>query len=517
MKPGAAVIAALLAWVYLTGAASFPLKWEEPRRALIAQEMIHSGDYVVPRLLGEPYLNKPPLQNWLIVLLAGGDARRVGPWAVRGVTLLALAATALLLWRLGLSSAAAPHPLPAVLFLSTSMVVQYGRSGELDGLFTLWVAAALAAFEIGRRRERPRMQWTLSQAVLGLGVLTKGLSPVFFYPPVLFVAWRRRREVRFSPTSFALGLLALAAIVACWIVPYSARAPAAALGANLGDEVARRVVPASLRALGAHLAAYPVVLLGAAAPWSLLAIGLFSARGRARLRAATADPWVELCLATVAWAAALFAFVPEVLPRYLMPALPAACVLLAASVWPAANDAAAPRWRLLAHPALFAGAAVLLVSMAVVEGGELLAELPAPLRASLLARAALLGVAACAAGAVIARRSPAVGWLLTLGIAYGIGWAGLVEPRTAERNRRYVRAAEALASAIDERRPVVCASTLDRKLSYVLAARLDRPLRERPPQRTHYLVSAASLPPPAGASLVREAEGFSLWRVAVPR
>ena len=63
----ALVLALAFVWVYGYGIASYPLKWEEPRRCLVAQEMIESGDYVAPRLLGRPYYNKPPMQAWLIV------------------------------------------------------------------------------------------------------------------------------------------------------------------------------------------------------------------------------------------------------------------------------------------------------------------------------------------------------------------------------------------------------------------------------------------------------------------
>ena len=63
--------------------------------------MIYSEDYVVPRVLGEPYLNKPPLQNWLIILLAGNDADAIGPVPIRLISLMALAGTAACLWSLG--------------------------------------------------------------------------------------------------------------------------------------------------------------------------------------------------------------------------------------------------------------------------------------------------------------------------------------------------------------------------------------------------------------------------------
>ncbi len=39
---------------------------EEPRRGQVAREMIASGDWIVPRQQGLPFLSRPPLQNWAI-------------------------------------------------------------------------------------------------------------------------------------------------------------------------------------------------------------------------------------------------------------------------------------------------------------------------------------------------------------------------------------------------------------------------------------------------------------------
>jgi 4-amino-4-deoxy-L-arabinose transferase-like glycosyltransferase len=80
------LVGLLLAFAYTYGLVSAPLKWDEQRRCQIAIEMIRSGDYLVPRLHGETYFNKPPLQNWLIVALSGNDAARVGKLPVRSVT-----------------------------------------------------------------------------------------------------------------------------------------------------------------------------------------------------------------------------------------------------------------------------------------------------------------------------------------------------------------------------------------------------------------------------------------------
>src|SRR5205085_2927161 len=57
-----------IALVYLTHLGSVPVHLfaDECRRALVAMEMDLSGNYLVPTLNGEDYLNKPPLYSWII-------------------------------------------------------------------------------------------------------------------------------------------------------------------------------------------------------------------------------------------------------------------------------------------------------------------------------------------------------------------------------------------------------------------------------------------------------------------
>ncbi len=43
---------------------------DEPRQAIMAREMLARGDYIHPYLNGLPYLEKPPLHPWLIMLTA---------------------------------------------------------------------------------------------------------------------------------------------------------------------------------------------------------------------------------------------------------------------------------------------------------------------------------------------------------------------------------------------------------------------------------------------------------------
>ena len=74
------------------------LRLEEPRRALVALEMMMRNSYLVPEINGELYFTKPPLFNWMIAIsfwLAGNKSE----WAARLPGILSYFATgAVLYW-----------------------------------------------------------------------------------------------------------------------------------------------------------------------------------------------------------------------------------------------------------------------------------------------------------------------------------------------------------------------------------------------------------------------------------
>jgi 4-amino-4-deoxy-L-arabinose transferase-like glycosyltransferase len=503
-----AALAVVLGFVYLRGIASDPLRWEEPRRALVAAEMIHRGDYVVPRLLGEPYLNKPPMHGWLVVLLAGFDAGRVSSLAVRLPSVLAVASISLLLLGLGIGARSGPHPLPALVFLTLGILPQYGRPGEIDLPFALWVTAALAAFEAGRRRGSGALQWVASQGLVAGGVLTKGFAPLFFHPPAIAAAWRRRLPER--PFALLAGALLMLALVALWVVPYALSGPVRALGERLTSEVAQRTTPAGAQGVVRHLLLYPLVLAAAAAPWSLLLAAAAARRGRAALRGLLEDPWLALCAASTGWGVFVFLFVPGTLPRYLIPVLPPAAVLVAAAlarldrpsraVWP---------WAVLA--AAWAAAAPLAARRE-------LGALPAEDARLLAGSVGALGLLAVAAASATARRFGRVtAALLAAGLLYGVAFAGIAEPRAAFRHRAFVAAAEALAPRVRPAVPLVVAEGTDRRFTWPLARRLGRLVVESPPEPPYDFVASRGTEPPGRARQVAESGGFALWRVRAAR
>src|SRR5947207_2762207 len=93
----AAWLVLLVVAAYFLRAGELPIRGEEPTRAQIAREMVERGDWIVPRVQGEPFRIRPPLQNWLIATscftFGSWDA-----WAVRFPSVLATLLTTLLIY-----------------------------------------------------------------------------------------------------------------------------------------------------------------------------------------------------------------------------------------------------------------------------------------------------------------------------------------------------------------------------------------------------------------------------------
>src|SRR3954447_20071939 len=91
-----ALLLGLAALLFLTQLRVPLLEPQEPRHAEIAREMLTSDSYLVPLLDGQPYLDKPPLFYYLILL--SYRIFGVHDWAARLVPGLAGTLTVLLTW-----------------------------------------------------------------------------------------------------------------------------------------------------------------------------------------------------------------------------------------------------------------------------------------------------------------------------------------------------------------------------------------------------------------------------------
>lgn len=135
------------------------LRSAEGRVARVAQEMLDTGDWVVPHLNGEPRLEKPPLSSWLVAGLTRlTGAEKVGAAHAYAQSVGAALLTLLLVFfwafrrRRGTTDEKTLIALwSALVFVSIPLVLQHTRTGKMEALLSLTVAAAFFAAE-GRHR-----------------------------------------------------------------------------------------------------------------------------------------------------------------------------------------------------------------------------------------------------------------------------------------------------------------------------------------------------------------------------
>jgi 4-amino-4-deoxy-L-arabinose transferase-like glycosyltransferase len=139
---------ALLFLLIVPGALLYPclsfllFEPDEGRYAEIPREMLVRGEWVVPYLQGEPYLDKPPLFYWLVM----GSYRLFGvhDWSARLVPALAVHACIIVVYLLGRRRFGERAAFWGALSLALAPgFISVGRLLVLDGVLTLWVTLSL--------------------------------------------------------------------------------------------------------------------------------------------------------------------------------------------------------------------------------------------------------------------------------------------------------------------------------------------------------------------------------------
>lgn len=313
---------------YFSRMTDLPIRGEEPRRGLIAREMLETGDWVVPRTQGVPLFSRPPLQNWLIALVAivRGDVDAV---AIRLPSVCAILLTCVLIYRycrlfLGPLGAFAS----AMVFASMGQVLELGRVGETDALFTLFVGGALLCWHGGLKSgESAYRVWCVSYALAALGMLTKGLqAPVYFVGAAcLYLLWQRDWKTAFSRAHLA-GIATFLLVLCAWQIPCLLRVGLTGVRQIWFEDAGHRFLDKTWLTYLQQMTMYPVELLACLLPWSALFIVWCNREFRRTL-----GPARDFVLFLVICLAVAFPTVwisPGARPRYFMSLYPCLAILM---------------------------------------------------------------------------------------------------------------------------------------------------------------------------------------------
>jgi 4-amino-4-deoxy-L-arabinose transferase-like glycosyltransferase len=292
---------------------------DEGRNAEVGREMAATKDYVMPRLDGLPYLDKP------IVYFAAEAAvmEVLGPTEVAArlpAFLFTIAGAAFLWWFARRVWGTDEAFIAAIVFLATPLAVAFSRTVIFDAALALFITMGTAFFYLAC--EDGARKWSaLAWFSIGIGVITKG--PVAIALPLLvaipYAIWRKRFRALWSWSGLALFVVA----VAPWVSAVSRVIPDF-LHYVLVTETAQRLATKALKRTGPPWYFVPYLLAGAL-PWSIVLLGSPRAIDRR-------DRSTIYLLLWIAIPFIFFSISQSKRPQYILPLI-APVALLAARVW----------------------------------------------------------------------------------------------------------------------------------------------------------------------------------------
>jgi len=222
-------VAALTALLLLSALAVFALpigrrplvNQDEARFALLAREAVESHHWLLPRVRGVIYLNKPPLYFWTVAALAKpfgvvNDATApIASVLAALATLLAVIAIGGRLWggSVGLAAALVLATAPFFYFMSHQVFS--------DMMMTAWLMWALYFLLTARQAPAPLPRLVGFYLCLAGALATKGPAALMGLLAALVIVlvedgWRR--GLRWLRLPVGIGILALASLP--WLLPY---------------------------------------------------------------------------------------------------------------------------------------------------------------------------------------------------------------------------------------------------------------------------------------------------------
>lgn len=323
---------------------------DEPRYAWIARAMATTGDWVTPRLYGQPWFEKPVLYYWMAA--AGFLLHLPAEWAARLPSALAALVAAITVGWLGWKFYGneevferTPAALAPLVFSASVATIGFARAATPDMLFSAAVALAMASAahvlqSLGALRSmagasntlaRDRLALTLFGVCVGLAVLAKGPAGVILAAGAISLwAVATKRWPAALRLAHPVAIVAFCVIALPWYVLCALRNPGFLRIFIFQHNFERYLTP-----LFEHRQPFwffgPIILL-AVLPWTAL---LWPA-ARLALKMWREKAWDQSPgFFFACWAlfpVLFFSFSESKLPGYILPAIPALALLLGAAL-----------------------------------------------------------------------------------------------------------------------------------------------------------------------------------------
>jgi len=322
------------AFLFFYGSGQFGLIGaDEPRYAQVAREMLERHDLITPTLGGHAWLEKPPLYYWQAMLAYSvfgvTDVAARIPAAVDATLLVIVVYLFFRRFRQGVEVDA------ALITASCAGVIGYAHAASMDMVLAATFSIGMLAWW-GWRESGTRIYLALFYVCMALGMLAKGPVAPFLAAAVIVIFALAARELRVVVRTLWLpGVLLFCAVALPWYFAVQLRNPQFFREFVLQHNLAR--FSSDLYHHRQPFWYYLPVTALALVPWTVFAIAAFVESLRvwwAERKSVSAGPDFELqfriflcCWLVVPML--FFSLSQSKLPGYILPAVPAAGVLLA--------------------------------------------------------------------------------------------------------------------------------------------------------------------------------------------
>lgn len=301
-------------------AINFPT--DEPTRALVAMEMIVSGNYITPTINGEFYYNKPPLYNWIIIAFyrMAGNYSEFTLRLPMVISLLMFGLTIFLFVRKHLGNKQAF--IVAILFITSGRILFWDSFlGLIDITFSWLVYSSFMLIFYFHSRQKYLALFLVSYLLTAITFMMKGLPSLVFQGITLLVFFSYNREFKklFNWRHFAgIGLFLI--IVGAYYLAYFRYNSLDNVFTTLFSESEKRtIVNYGWVRFVTHLFTFPLEMFYHFFPWSVLWVFFFTRKFRKGLHE---HPFLRFNFLVFIFNIIIYWTSPESYPRYIFMLFP---------------------------------------------------------------------------------------------------------------------------------------------------------------------------------------------------
>lgn len=319
----------LMLYAYLADLGHTPIDTEtdECRRALVSAEMMVSGNYITPTLNGIPYLNKPPVYNWIVIAyfkLFGNYSM----FAFRLPVIVATIAMGLLVYYF-----VKKYTNQFIAFFAAWSYITNGRiliydslQGLIDTSFAFFVFFGFMLIYYYGEKKKYYHLFISTYILTAIAFLMKGLPALCFQAITLLVYFISKKNFKqLLRLPHFVGIFILFVILGVYYFAYFKATPEvspATLFGNLLYESTRRTpVEFDSGRSTWHFISFPFMELYHFAPWTVFVIALFHKKVWSLVKQ---NGFVKYCVLTFLFNITLYWISPEEYPRYLFMFVPLA-------------------------------------------------------------------------------------------------------------------------------------------------------------------------------------------------